>query len=246
MKKNSLLALILGLSPGLSEAHMLGRFDCGYDNSAFYADRDGDGLSDYCRTVGNQGSTFVACAKGYRLGSLTVYSEADQYAIKLVGAESAGSAKCPALAGRVVKNIHQKLDLRDFDSFPPPPPDMPPSPVQSNPVRPQPVLVPAPSNSVRPQTVPAQQSADGCVKQTMTGSTNTWIYHNSCPRTVNVTMTKTCTASDAQHAGQTREANLTVAPNSDASWNYIQAYGGWCQGLAGNSFSIGITRQVYQ
>lgn len=114
--KNSILRTLflmitLGAS-GYSTADIINGFDCGYAETRYLADVDGDGNPDYCRTVGDSPNTFVSCAKGLVDGRFKLGGE-----IRLSLASSTGNTTCPASNGKVAQNTPSKLAILDYPKW---------------------------------------------------------------------------------------------------------------------------------
>ena len=110
-----------------------------------------------------------------------------------------------------------------------------------------------PATTPSPPVAPPTQSggnerrpAGTCVKQTMIGAVNIWHYTNTCSKAVEATITRTCTVSDPSTAGRSRSVTVVIGGGETLRFDRQQYFGGFCEALAGNSSTEGVTEQYFR
>lgn len=90
------------------------------------------------------------------------------------------------------------------------------------------------------------KSAGSCVKQSYLSSGNIQHYSNSCDRGVDAKITRQCIASDPQTTGKQKSSTIYVAAHGTVVFDQQKHFGGFCVGIAGNSYTEGVSEQWFR
>lgn len=90
-----------------------------------------------------------------------------------------------------------------------------------------------------------QAVAENCVKSSLIGPINIWKYTNTCNKPVWATITRFCKVSDASTSGQKKEVEISFRPNETFEFDRRIYFHGFCDAIAGNASTEGVTSEVY-